>query len=282
MMNYTAHYNLGKPRPEDFYNIADFNRNADLIDAALRSGAVGLDGKMSTGATPPLRNAVTGDSPIAGRWYRVASISVPTANQNATISMHVAQISTGLPHHSNGVLRLDLRTGPPNTGLINWEYLNGLDPADFILAHNNVLPAVAELWTRVRVQNQHYRFDVIAEGDRNGNTAPIWTLHNRASAATQITAGLTQRMSEKPESAVAAGTYNGAGNAEIRFFDLGFRPKAVVVSDAAVLGSDTVTYISVEGSFGGGGRIVIEDNGFSLHGGANSPSGRRFNYIAFR
>lgn len=34
-MTQTPNYKLKKPAPEDFYNIADFNENADLLDAAL-------------------------------------------------------------------------------------------------------------------------------------------------------------------------------------------------------------------------------------------------------
>lgn len=39
MAEFTANYHLKKPAPEDFYNIADFNENADLIDAALAQKA---------------------------------------------------------------------------------------------------------------------------------------------------------------------------------------------------------------------------------------------------
>lgn len=35
MASNTTHYNLVKPAPTDFYNIQDFNDNADTIDAAL-------------------------------------------------------------------------------------------------------------------------------------------------------------------------------------------------------------------------------------------------------
>lgn len=34
-MTETQHYHLKKPDPTDFYNIADFNNNADAIDAVL-------------------------------------------------------------------------------------------------------------------------------------------------------------------------------------------------------------------------------------------------------
>ena len=42
----TANYGLKKPGAEDFYNIEDFNWNADVIDAELAKRAeLGEDGK---------------------------------------------------------------------------------------------------------------------------------------------------------------------------------------------------------------------------------------------
>ena len=37
MSNRTTNFNLLKPAQEDFYNVDDFNANADIIDAALRT-----------------------------------------------------------------------------------------------------------------------------------------------------------------------------------------------------------------------------------------------------
>jgi hypothetical protein len=34
-MNHTANYQLKKPEPSDYYDVEDFNSNADIIDAAL-------------------------------------------------------------------------------------------------------------------------------------------------------------------------------------------------------------------------------------------------------
>lgn len=35
-MEYTQNYNLKKPGQEDFYNVEDFNENADIIDQKLK------------------------------------------------------------------------------------------------------------------------------------------------------------------------------------------------------------------------------------------------------
>ena len=42
MADYSEHYNLKKPLQEDFYNVDDFNDNADKIDAALYAADVKL------------------------------------------------------------------------------------------------------------------------------------------------------------------------------------------------------------------------------------------------
>ena len=37
MSDYTKNYNLKKPYPDDFFDINDFNSNADIIDASLNN-----------------------------------------------------------------------------------------------------------------------------------------------------------------------------------------------------------------------------------------------------
>ena len=36
-MEFTPSYNLKKPAAEDFYNVEDFNENANIIDQALKA-----------------------------------------------------------------------------------------------------------------------------------------------------------------------------------------------------------------------------------------------------
>ena len=43
MAEYTQNYNLKKPAEEDFYNVKDFNDNADIIDEALKAHDDALD-----------------------------------------------------------------------------------------------------------------------------------------------------------------------------------------------------------------------------------------------
>lgn len=55
MATYTDNYNLKKPAPEDFVNIADLNENADKIDAALKDKAdLDESGKLKESQLPSL------------------------------------------------------------------------------------------------------------------------------------------------------------------------------------------------------------------------------------
>lgn len=49
MATYTANYNFKKPDAYDFYGIADFNSNADLIDEAI-TAARAADVQIATGS----------------------------------------------------------------------------------------------------------------------------------------------------------------------------------------------------------------------------------------
>ncbi len=64
-MTTTTNYNLKKPAPEEFYNVADFNANADTIDAELKEaedhrGAA----NPHSGSEGLLKDATAKDTPI--------------------------------------------------------------------------------------------------------------------------------------------------------------------------------------------------------------------------
>lgn len=55
MATYTQNYNLKKPAPEDFVDVADLNENADLIDATLKKKAdLDESGKLSESQLPDM------------------------------------------------------------------------------------------------------------------------------------------------------------------------------------------------------------------------------------
>ena len=59
MASYTTNYNLKKPAPEDFVNVADINTNMDIIDEALAEqdvliNSADMDFGLFTDGTPVL------------------------------------------------------------------------------------------------------------------------------------------------------------------------------------------------------------------------------------
>lgn len=59
MADYTSNYNLKKPADTDFYDVADFNGNADIIDTALNS-KLEKDLSNISGGAVPVANGGTG------------------------------------------------------------------------------------------------------------------------------------------------------------------------------------------------------------------------------
>ena len=60
MADYSEHYNLKKPSQEDFYNVDDFNDNADKIDAALYAADVKLGQAAQEGTLEDVKTDVAG------------------------------------------------------------------------------------------------------------------------------------------------------------------------------------------------------------------------------
>ena len=65
MADYTQNYNLKKPAQTDFYNIDDFNDNADIIDEAL-SDKLNSDFSNVSGGAVPISNGGTGATSYYG------------------------------------------------------------------------------------------------------------------------------------------------------------------------------------------------------------------------
>jgi len=82
MAEYTQNYNLKKPAEEDFYNVKDFNDNADIIDQALKAH----DDALATKETP------------AGAQ---AKASAAEANAKAYTDQQVSTVANDLASHKN-------------------------------------------------------------------------------------------------------------------------------------------------------------------------------------
>lgn len=82
-MKYTEIYNLKKPEPTDFYNIADFNDNADKIDSALAAIGNGWEAVALTDFADMVNLVSSGDQWTASIWYN-AALKVVKAHFNFT------------------------------------------------------------------------------------------------------------------------------------------------------------------------------------------------------
>ena len=78
MADYTENYNLKKPADADYYDVGDFNGNADIIDAALNDKLEKDFSNISSGAIP-IANGGTGATTAADA---LSNLGVTTALNN--------------------------------------------------------------------------------------------------------------------------------------------------------------------------------------------------------
>lgn len=85
MADYTENLNLKKPARTDYFSVADFNGNSDIIDSAVGSIDTALDGKLNTdfsnisGGAISIANGGTGATTASGA---LANLGVDTALSN--------------------------------------------------------------------------------------------------------------------------------------------------------------------------------------------------------
>ena len=114
-MQQTANYGLKKPETNEYYNVGDFNYNADAIDAALKGledgkADIGPDGKvpaeqlpeiqkitvddaLSGTSTNPVQNKVVKaalDQKAAGNHSHAASPAAPVVSSSSRYSLWAA------------------------------------------------------------------------------------------------------------------------------------------------------------------------------------------------
>ncbi len=125
MATYTENYNLIKPDPEDYYNIADQNNNMDTIDHELAEANTAISGvgeKMDTAqktldsissaiGTPPVGSTLT--SMIEGGRSIIRSIQ------------RVVYMST-LPQQESGAVQIQ-PVNPAKTIVFSERLANGFD-----------------------------------------------------------------------------------------------------------------------------------------------------------
>ena len=85
MADYTENLNLKKPARTDYFSVADFNGNADIIDTAIGDIDTALDGKLNTdfsnvsGGAIAIANGGTGATTASGA---LTNLGVDTALSN--------------------------------------------------------------------------------------------------------------------------------------------------------------------------------------------------------
>lgn len=120
MATYTTNYNLKKPAPEDFVDVADLNENADLIDAALTKKAdLDESGKLSESQLPAMSYIPTSQKGAAGGVASLdSSGKVPSGQLPA-----MDYIPSSQKGSANGVASLDSSGKVPSAQLPAMDYV---------------------------------------------------------------------------------------------------------------------------------------------------------------
>ena len=108
-MQQTANYGLKKPETNEYYNVGDFNYNADAIDAALKGledgkADIGPDGKVPAEQLPEIQKITVDDALSGTSTNPVQNKVVKAALDQKAASQHTHSVSniTGVLPTSKG------------------------------------------------------------------------------------------------------------------------------------------------------------------------------------
>ncbi|NLY80447.1 MAG: hypothetical protein GX072_11340, partial [Lysinibacillus sp.] len=118
MPNYTKNYNLVKPLQEEFYDVDDFNQNADIIDAELKKNANNLTQVQEDIASHLADKIKHLDYAIASgtNTYSATIEGVDTLVEGMSIKVKFTNANTGPSTlNINGLGAKSIRKGNGNT-----------------------------------------------------------------------------------------------------------------------------------------------------------------------
>lgn len=139
MADYTENLNLKKPARTDYFSVADFNNNADIIDTAVGDIDTALDGKLNTdfsnvsGGAIAIANGGTGATTASGA---LTNLGVDTALSNkadkdlsnVTGTLPVTAGGTGATTASDALTNLGVDTALSNKADKDLSNVTGMIP----------------------------------------------------------------------------------------------------------------------------------------------------------
>lgn len=139
MADYTENLNLKKPARTDYFSVADFNNNADIIDTAVGDIDTALDGKLNTdfsnvsGGAIAIANGGTGATTASGA---LTNLGVDTALSNkadkdlsnVTGTIAISQGGTGATTASGALTNLGVDTALSNKADKDLSNVTGMIP----------------------------------------------------------------------------------------------------------------------------------------------------------
>lgn len=139
MADYTENLNLKKPARTDYFSVADFNNNADIIDTAFGNLDTALDGKLNTdfsnvsGGAIAIANGGTGATTASGA---LTNLGVDTALSNkadkdlsnVTGTLPVTAGGTGATTASGALTNLGVDTALSNKADKDLSNVTGMIP----------------------------------------------------------------------------------------------------------------------------------------------------------
>ncbi|MCI1959640.1 MAG: tail fiber protein [Clostridia bacterium] len=109
-MDYTSNFNLKKPEQTDFYNVSDFNDNADIIDTKLKANADAASGAESKAKAALPESDFTGANVLAKMAADKSVVPVKNGGTGASSSSSALSNLGGLSK-SGGTMAGDIIMG---------------------------------------------------------------------------------------------------------------------------------------------------------------------------